>query len=146
MDDPFSPEEVLSSINKILSGLTISLVIMAMIFSGELLLSDTKWGVPEGVPMAYISAVPLLLIGVSFLVAQLILRPRWTDLLKNILLAATFILWSVVQLMEQNSLSKKLGDVVIALYVVDLAWVILASVDPSGTLHSSSEGSSRAHN
>lgn len=96
--------------------------------------------------MAYISAVPLLLIGVSFLVAQLILRPRWTDLLKNILLAATFILWSVVQLMEQNSLSKKLGDVVIALYVVDLAWVILASVDPSGTLHSSSEGSSRAHN
>jgi hypothetical protein len=129
---------------RILSGLTISLVIFAIALSAELLLSDTQWGSPEGVPVALLSAAPLLLIGVSFLVAQVMLRPRWTDLLKNILLAATFILWSVVQLLAQNSLSKKLGDVVIALYVVDLAWVILANVDSSGRMRSSSDGSDPA--
>jgi hypothetical protein len=79
-----------------------------------------------------VSAVSLFLIGASFLMAQAILRPRPVELLKNVLLAAAFLLWGVVQLMEQNALSKKLGDVVIALYVVDLAWMILSGVNFAG--------------
>jgi hypothetical protein len=31
--------------------------------------------------------------------------------------------------MRQSDLSKKLGDVVIALYVVDLAWVVFATLN-----------------
>ena len=42
------------------------------------------------------------------------------------LIVAAFLLWGVVQLIEHNSLSKSLGDVVIALYVVELAWTVLA--------------------
>lgn len=39
---------------------------------------------------------------------------------------------NVVQLMEQSTLSKTLGDIVIALYVLDLAWVILAGMNSRG--------------
>jgi hypothetical protein len=123
--------------SKILSWLTKVLAVMAVVFSVRLLVGDTKVGIPIGLPPGVISAAPLFLIGVTFLVAQIFMRPRWTELLKNVLLAAAFILWSVVQLMEQNALSKKLGDVVIALYVLDLAWVILASGAPAGTVRSS---------
>jgi hypothetical protein len=48
-------------------------------------------------------------------------------LLKNALLAATFLLWGAIQLMPQNATSMRLGNVVIALYVVDLAWVVLGT-------------------
>ncbi len=78
------------------------------------------------------SAVPLLAVGLSFLLVQPMIRPRWTGLLKNVLIAVTFLLWGVVQLMSQNPLSKRLGDLVIALYVVDLAWTILDRVNTTG--------------
>lgn len=63
----------------------------------------------------------------AFLILQAAIRPRLIDLLKNALLAATFLLWGGIQFMPQNALSLRLGNVVIALYVVDLAWVILSS-------------------
>jgi drug/metabolite transporter (DMT)-like permease len=123
--------------NKILRWLTMVLVAIAVACSIALLTSNAPIDIPLGFSAPVISAAPLLLIGVSFLVVQMMLRPRWTELLKNILLAAAFIL-CVVQLMEQNALSKRLGNVVIALYVLDLAWVILSSVNPTGTNRSSS--------
>jgi hypothetical protein len=49
------------------------------------------------------------------------------DLLKNGLLAATFLLWGAIQFMPQGVASLQLGDLVIVLYVLDLAWVILGS-------------------
>jgi hypothetical protein len=124
-----SRRDVLSGIGRALRLLTRVLVAMAIACSIGLLTSDTKVGTALGLSPAVISAAPLLLIGVSFLVAQTLTQQRWTELLKNVLLAAAFILWSVVQLMEQNALSKKLGKVVIALYVLDLAWVILVGVN-----------------
>jgi hypothetical protein len=111
--------------NKILISLAVSLVVLAIVFSMALLASDVI-GVAARLPAATISGLPLLAVGLSFLIVQSMIRPRWTELLKNILLAATFLLWGIVQLMAHNLLSKKLGDVVIALYVVDLAWTILA--------------------
>ena len=95
---------------------------MALFFSICLLARDSNMRVPLGFTTSGISSAPLLLIGASFLVVQVMLRPRWTELLKNLLLAATFILWGVVQLMTENDLSKRLSDVVVALYVFDLAW------------------------
>lgn len=80
------------------------------------------------VPYSAVSAGPLMMVGVAFLIAQMAVRPRQTELLKNLLLAATFLLWGVVQLMPQNNLSTRLGNLVIALYVLDLAWAILAKL------------------
>ena len=121
--------DVLSGMGRVLRLLARVLAIMALLCAIGLLASDPKVGTSLGLSTAVISAAPLLLIGVSFLVAQTLTHQRWTELLKNVLLAATFILWSVVQLMEQNALSKRLGTVVIALYVLDLAWVILVGVN-----------------
>jgi hypothetical protein len=123
--------------NKLLRWLTMVLVAMAIVCIGGLLTSDTKIHIPTGFSAPAMSAAALLLVGVSLLIIQIILRPRWRELLKNTLLAAAFLLWGVVQLMEQNSLSRRLGNVVIALYVLDLAWVVLASVIPGGKIRSS---------
>src|ERR1022692_2659136 len=114
--------------NKILRWLAIALVGLAVASSIGLLGLDARIGVARGLSAAAISAVPLLAVGLSFLVVQAMVRPRWTELLKNLLLAATFLLWGVVQFMTQSVLSKRLGDIVIALYVADLAWTILVGV------------------
>jgi hypothetical protein len=118
--------------NKILRWLAIALVGLAVASSIALLVRDASTGVARGLSAAVISAVPLLAVGLSFLVVQAMVRPRWTELLKNLLLAATFLLWGVVQLMTQSVLSKRLGDVVVALYVADLAWTVLAGVRVTG--------------
>jgi hypothetical protein len=118
--------------NKILRSLAIALVGLALTSTLGLLVRDARIGVARGLSAAAISAVPLLAVGLSFLVVQAMVRPRWTELLKNLLLAATFLLWGGVQLMTQSVSSKRLGDVVVALYVVDLAWTILARVKFTG--------------
>jgi hypothetical protein len=126
------PRSFLSRMNKILRWVAIALVGLAVASTLGLLVRDARTGVARGLSAAVISAVPLLAVGLSFLVVQAMVRPRWTELLKNLLLAATFLLWGGVQLMTQSVSSKRLGDVVVALYVVDLAWTILARVKFTG--------------
>jgi hypothetical protein len=115
-------------LNDVFRWMSYGLAILALAAVIVLLLGDAKPGVLPGLPAAAISAAPLLLVGTSFLIMQPIIRPRLIDLLKNVLLAATFLLWGTIQLMPQNGTSKRLGNVVIALYVLDLAWVILSSM------------------
>ncbi len=112
--------------------LAMALILLAAISSAALLAGDSKILEVPGRRAAVISALPLLAVGFSFLILQPILRPKWAELFKNLLLAATFLLWGAVQLMTRNVASKTLGDVVIALYVTDLAWTILARVRVMG--------------
>ena len=105
------------------------LVILAALFSVVLLAGDVNIGTVPARWADLISALPLLAVGLSFVVMQWIIRPQRTELFRNLLLAATFILWGAVQLMTKNVLAKKLGDLVIALYVVDLAWPIVAKLN-----------------
>ena len=119
----------MSGINKILFWLAAALAALALTFSAGLLTSATNFGFASGIPPAAISALPLLTVGASFLLVQAMIRPRRAELLKNLLIVAAFLLWGVVQLIERNPLSKTLGDVVIALYVVELAWTILARLN-----------------
>ena len=116
----------MSGTNKIISWLAAGLAILALAFTIGLLTSVTIGGFPWRVPPAAVSALPLLAVGLAFLLAQAMIRPGRAELLKNMLIVAAFLLWGVVQLIEHNPLSKSLGDVVIALYVVELAWTILA--------------------
>jgi hypothetical protein len=116
----------LSGMNKILRHLSIGLVVVAVVSSVVLLASDSnmlggldRWAAP-------ISAAPLLAVGLAFLIFQPTIRPGWAELLKNALLAATFLLWGTVQLMPPTMVSRRLGNLVIALYVIELAWTILA--------------------
>jgi UPF0716 family protein affecting phage T7 exclusion len=116
--------------DKALLRVAMVFVVLALVSSAVLLASDSKIAAVTGRWAAVVSAVPLLAVGLSFLIIQLIIRPRATELLKNLLLAATFLLWGAVQLMTPSFVSKILGDVVIALYVTELAWTIVTSVNP----------------
>jgi hypothetical protein len=113
----------------ILRWLAVALVCLALVSSGALLVRGTKVEDAVRLPLRAISGVPLLAVGLSFLVLQPMIRPRRAELLKNLLLSATFLLWGVVQWMAPSFISAKLGDVVVILYVVDLAWTILTRAD-----------------
>jgi len=116
-------------LNNFLRWVSVGLAVLGLTAAMGLLLGDVILGNLNGLPAAAISAAPLLLVGTAFLIMQPIIRPSWKELVKNLLLAATFLLWGAIQLMPQNAISRWLGNVVIALYVLDLAWVILGSVN-----------------
>ena len=116
-------------LEKSFRSISVVLAVVALVASASLLISDANIWSPTGVSFAAISAAPLLLIGISFLFMQPILRPRSAELMKNILLAGTFLLWGAIQLMPQNHLAERLGNVVIVLYVVDLAWTNFSSMN-----------------
>jgi hypothetical protein len=115
-------------LNNFLRCVSVGLAVLALTAAMGLLLGNVIVGNLHGLPAA-ISAAPLLLVGMAFLIMQPIIRPGWKELAKNLLLAATFLLWGAIQLMPQNAMSKWLGNVVIALYVMDLAWVIFGQVN-----------------
>lgn len=120
----------LAKVNRVLLCITIILVVVAIVSAIAMLAKDAGMGLLRGLPRGVDSAIPLLLVGLALLIVQLMIRPRFKELLKNVLLAAAFILWGVVQLMPQNTLSMKLGNLVVALYVLDLAWDILGRLNP----------------
>jgi peptidoglycan/LPS O-acetylase OafA/YrhL len=71
-----------------------------------------------------VSPAPLFLIGAAFLTLQVWLRPRPGQLFKRLMVAVAFLLWGVVQVLPAGALATMLGDLVIAMFVVDLAIVI----------------------
>jgi hypothetical protein len=83
--------------------------------------SEQSWRFLKTIPW---SAPPLLLIGCAYILLQAIVRPRPLELLQRLMLGCAFILWGITQLMPSNALSMELGNVVITLYVVDLALII----------------------
>jgi hypothetical protein len=134
-----------SAIEEFLRWLARSLAVMALLSSLALLCVGATpmlsalptyianaafrgWALVKNMPL---SALPLLLAGSSYLVLQAILRPRPLELLKRLMLGAAFLLWGVVQLMPASSLATELGNVVIALYVVDLGLIIWTDLEKS---------------
>jgi hypothetical protein len=117
----------MSILNLVLRWFSYGLAVLALAASLGLLIGDVGIGTLPPISAAVASAAPLLLVGTSYLFVQPLLRPRLLELLKNVLLAATFLLWGIIQFMPQNARSIRLGNVVIALYVLDLAWVTLGT-------------------
>jgi hypothetical protein len=130
---------VLESALRIAAG---SLTVAALVASAALLLSDAApdlsallkfvgamagraWSLLGHAPL---SAMPLLLAGASYLALQGLLRPRPIELLKRFLLGSAFLLWGIVQLMPPSAIATDLGDLVIALYVLDLGVIIQAEL------------------
>jgi hypothetical protein len=98
-----------------------SWMMIALAFAGILLLSN--------VPLisdklhAYLSSVPLAIAGIGYAILQLRAGPLRGTLYKRLLLAATFVIWAVDQLLPSGRLATFIGDVVIAAYVLDLFWL-----------------------
>jgi hypothetical protein len=98
------------------------LTVLALISAGILMLSNLPF-VPARFH-TYLSSLPLALAGIAYAILQLRIRPSRVTLLKRLLLAATFILWAIDQLLDSGKLATFIGDVVIAAYVLDLYWLI----------------------
>ena len=117
----------LAMLDTIFKWMSRGLALLALVAGIALLLRDAKPDVLLSLPPTMLSAAPLLLVGAAFLILQPVIRARWNELLKNTILAGTFLLWGAIQLIPQNAVALRLGNLVIALYVLDLAWVILGS-------------------
>jgi hypothetical protein len=125
MDNCTPNEKTLSS--RLAKGMALlALACCILMFARDLVPMATRptWA-------ASLPALPLLAIGISFLAVQATARQRRSQLLKNLLLAATFLLWGIVELLPANATSKTLDELVIALFVVDLAWTILPRLSDS---------------
>jgi len=117
----------LAMLDTIFKWMSRGLALLALVAGIALLLRDAKPDVLLSLPPTMLSAAPLLLVGAAFLILQPVIRARWNELLKNTILAGTFLLWGAIQLMPQDAVALRLGNLVIALYVLDLAWVIFSS-------------------
>ncbi len=111
-------------VHSLFMGLTWSLVILAFVTGGALLVDDVASPLFPGLSHAPISAAPLLLIGAASLAFQVIRRPGLLDLFKAILVSLAFLLWGVDQLLPAGWVATTLGDIVIILYVIALGWMI----------------------
>lgn len=104
---------------KLLYLFTWVVVVLALLAGITLLTSDLFF---TAYPHTPVSAAPLLLIGAAYLGFQALIRPKPLDLFKALLVSSAFIFWGVDQLLPSGRFATALGDVVITLYVIDLAW------------------------
>ncbi len=73
---------------------------------------------------AIFEAAPLLLVGTAFLIWLFIERPSPLEWIKQAILGLAFALWGVNMLMPPGLWATFVGAIVIAIYVLDLAWII----------------------
>lgn len=116
-----------------------SVMLIALAFAGILLLSNVP--VISDRLHAYLSSVPLAMAGIGYAILQLRTGPPRGTLLKRLLLAATFVIWAVDQLLPLGRLATLTGDVVIAAYVLDLFWL---SQEQSSAVKSTSDSEERS--
>jgi hypothetical protein len=96
-------------------------MMVALACAGILLLSNIA-STPDRLH-AYLSSAPLAIAGIGYAILQLRAGARGGTLYKRLLLAATFVIWAVDQLLPSGRLATLIGDVVIAAYVLDLFWL-----------------------
>ncbi|MBE3604922.1 hypothetical protein IMX07_14975 [bacterium] len=96
----------------------------AVIAGVVLLVGDAAVGLTARAAHAPISAAPLLMVGAAFMAVLPLTRPGWLEFTKRAMVGAAFILWGIAQLMPPGAAATTLGDLVITLYVIDLALVI----------------------
>ena len=97
------------------------LMVFALALAVILLLSDLPFFSDKA--HASLSSLPLAMAGIGYAILQFRLGPPRGVLLKRLLLAATFVLWAVDQLLPPGPLATVMGDVVIGAYVLDLFWL-----------------------
>jgi hypothetical protein len=96
------------------------------------LMSARRWMMIKNLPLA---AFSLIFAGSAYIVLQALLRPRLIELVKRLMLGTAFLLWGVTELMPAGALATELGNVVIALYVVDLGLMIRGGLERGAEAH-----------
>ncbi len=110
--------------------MTIALAVAVVLLVSDLPIVPDRWH-------SYLSSVPLAIAGIAYAILQARARPPLGILLKRLLLAATFVMWAIDQLLPPGRIATFVGDGVIAAYVLDLYWLIREQV---GAVNSSGAG------
>lgn len=76
------------------------------------------------------SAIPLILIGVSFACLQFVVSRSRIQILLGLLVSLAFILWGIEQFLSNRELVAGIDDVVVFLFVLDLGIVIYGHLKP----------------
>jgi hypothetical protein len=74
---------------------------------------------------AVLGALPLAAIALAYLVYQFIRRPTRMEMVKAAILAVAFLFWSANQLWPDLSAATLFNDIAIALFVLDVFFVIV---------------------
>lgn len=113
------------------------LMTTALALAGILLLSNLPFLSARA--HGYLSSLPLAMAGIGYATLQLRVRPPRGTLLKRLLLAATFVIWAVDQLLPSGRLAMFIGDAVVAAYVLDLYWLIQEQVSAANSTSGSGD-------
>ena len=97
--------------------------------------SPLSTGMRRVVGHSVAEAIPLLLVGIAYLAWLVTERAPAVALIKQILIAAAFLLWGVSLLMPPGQWSRFVGAVVIAIYVFDLVWLIEGNLQRTLRIH-----------
>ena len=90
-----------------------------------LLVWDTFPGIFPNGAHNLLGALPLALIALAYLVYQTIRRPGAAEMFKALLLAIAFLLWAANQYWAEATYATLLNDLAIALFVLDVFFVIV---------------------
>jgi hypothetical protein len=113
-----------SSLLRLLSGV----LFLSALASVACLLASDFWFRFQPTPQhRHAGALALILIGASFVCAQLGAARRWNDRLKGILLGTAFALWGCEQYLAPGALVTAVDSLVVTVFVVDLALVIFSA-------------------
>ena len=72
-----------------------------------------------------LGALPLALIAVTYLIYQFVAKPNAAELLKALLLAGAFLLWSANQFWPNSQRATLFNDLAIAFFVLDVVLVVV---------------------
>lgn len=72
----------------------------------------------------HMAAMPLILIGMSYLCLQLSVRRPRGELIKGLLLGVAFVFWGCEQLLPSSPWVTLMDSLVVTIFVVDLSFII----------------------
>ena len=107
-----------------LSRFSIVLAVAAVVSGALLLVLDGVSSFPSDRFHAAASSVPLILIGLSWLCLHPGTGVHPIQFLKRLIAAVAFVLWGASQMLPPGWLATTVGDVVIALFVLDMALIV----------------------
>lgn len=107
-----------------LSGLAIALAVAALGTGLGLLILDVFGNFTNHRLHGAASALPLILVGLSWLSLQPGVGVNLIQFLKRLIAAVAFVLWGIDQMLPPGRLASTIGDVVIALFVLDMVLIV----------------------
>ena len=105
--------------------MSIILFSLALLGVVTLLFSDALHHLQFNSSHQQLGAIPLILIGLSYISFQLSARRQRGERVKGLLLGLAFVLWGGEQLLPPNAWVTVMDSLVITIFVVDIALIII---------------------